>query len=109
MAAIEPWYGVRLVYQLAGSARQHYEERVIVVRAEDFDNAIARAEALSKQNYEFETTIYVGYAMAFNIVDEQGETLPEGVEVFSLMRESELQPEAYLDRFHDTGNECAKK
>lgn len=102
----EPWYGVRLVYRLTGSPRQSYEERVIIVRAESFNEAIAKAEEYSRK-YESDTTQYLGYAMAFHIFDENGPSLGEGVEVFSLIRESDLDPKAYIDRFHDTGNECA--
>jgi hypothetical protein len=28
-----------------------------------------------------------------------------GIELFSLLRESDLEPSAYLDHFHDTGTE----
>ena len=100
----EPWYGVRLVYRHLGSVPS-YEERVLIVRANDSDSAIARAEQLSRQNYESETTVYTDYAMAFNIFDEDRDCLPEGVEVFSLIRKSNLDADAYLDRFHDTGSE----
>jgi hypothetical protein len=34
-----------------------------------------------------------------------GDTLSDGAEVFSLMRASDLEPEAYIDRFFDTGLE----
>jgi hypothetical protein len=107
MTNFEPWYGVRLVYRLTGGSRQAYEERVVIVRAESGDDAIAQVECLSKE-YESETTEYVGCAMAFNIFDETGPALGPGTEVFSLIRCSELKPSDYLDRFHDTGNECAR-
>ena len=107
MENTEPWYGVRLVYRLTGTSRQAYEERVIIVRAESDDDAIAKAETHSKE-YESETTEYVGYAMAFHLFDQDGPCLGPGTEVFSLIRKSELHPEEYLDRFHDTGNECAR-
>lgn len=103
----EPWYGVRLIYQLTGAARKAYEERIIIIRADSEDAAIAQAE-MNSQDYESETTFYTGYAMAFNIVDENGPSLGSGVEVFSLIRESELDIDGYLDRFHDTGNECCR-
>lgn len=103
----EPWYGVRLVYRLTGGSKPAYEERVILVRADTDDDAIAQAELYSK-DYECETTEYTGYAMAFNIFDEHGPSLGPGVEVFSLIRRSELDVDAYLDRFHDTGNECCR-
>jgi hypothetical protein len=102
----EPWYGVRLVYRHTGFSQPTYEERVLLVRAASFDEAITKAEQLSK-DYEGETTTYVGYAMAFHVADENGPCIGEGVEVFSLMRTSDLDVDAYLDRFHDTGNERA--
>jgi hypothetical protein len=104
----EPWYGVRLVYRLTGSAEPAYEERILIVRAVDSDDAIARAEQISRDAYESETTIYSDYAMAFNIFDENGDSLGDGVEVFSLIRKSRLDVGDYLDRFHDTGAECAR-
>lgn len=107
MANPEPWYGVRLIYRLNGLSRPAYEERIIIVRAESDNYAIAEAEKYSK-DYESDTTEYTGYAMAFHIFDENGPCLGPGTEVFSLIRQSELAPNAYLDRFHDTGNECAR-
>lgn len=104
----EPWYGVRMVYRLTGTAANAYEERVLIVRAADFDSAVSRAEQISRDDYENETTTYTGYATAFHIFDENGDTLGEGVEVFSLIRKSELDVNEYLDRFHDTGDECAR-
>ncbi len=77
------------------------------MRADSDDAAIAKAEQYSKE-YECETTLYTGYAMAFNIFDEDGPTFGPGVEVFSLIRHSDLDVDAYLDRFHDTGNECSR-
>ncbi len=103
----EPWFGVRLIYQLTGASRKAYEERVVIVRANSEDTAIAQAEIYS-QDYESDTTRYTGYAVAFNIFDENGPTLGAGVEVFSLIRQSELDVDAYLDRFHDTGSECCR-
>jgi hypothetical protein len=79
---------------------------VLIVRAKSFADAVHQAEQYSK-DYEHETTRYLGYAMAFHIFDEDGPCLGPGVEVFSLMRESDLNDDDYLDRFHDTGNECA--
>lgn len=104
----EPWYGVRLLYQLTGTKDLAYEERIVIVRAQDAEAAIAVAEEKSRSSYENSSTRYIGYAMGFNIFDEHGDSLGEGVEVFSLIRKSELDAEAYIDRYHDTGNECAR-
>lgn len=104
----EPWYGVRLVYQLICEDGPAYEERILIIRASGSDDAIEQAERLSRETYESESTTYTGYAMAFNVVDEDGETLPPGVEVFSLIRKSELNADDYLHTFHDTGKERAR-
>lgn len=103
----EPWYGVRIVYRLTGVSDPAYEERIVIVRAESFDDAIARAEKLSRENYESDSIVSTGYAMAFHIFDAARDSLSEGVEVFSLIRRSPLDTPEYLDRFHDTGNEFA--
>jgi hypothetical protein len=103
----EPWYGVRLIYRVTFASRRAYEERVIIVPAESDVEAIRKAEQFSKE-YESETTEYIGYATAFHILDENGPCLGPGTEVFSLIRESELDPDAYLERFYDTENECAR-
>ncbi len=104
----EPWYGVRLVYRLTGSAEPAYEERLLLVPAVNSAAAIARAERISRDTDESDTAIYTEYAMAFNIFDEHGDSLGDGVEVFSLIRKSELNVADYLDRFHDTGTECTR-
>lgn len=107
MANPEPWYGVRLIYRLTGLSRPAYEERVIIVRAESDDDAIAEAERHSTE-FESDTVEYIGYAMSFHIFDENGPTLGPGTEVFSLIRHSELGPNEYLNRFHDTDNELTR-
>ena len=104
----EPWYGIRLIYKVTGLGKPAYEERVIIVRADSFDDAVRVAERYSKDRYESESTQYLGYATAFHIFDEDGPCLGPGVEVFSLIRESDLDVDDYLDRFHDTGSECTR-
>jgi hypothetical protein len=44
---------------------------------------------------------YTGLAQAYLLFDEVG----DGAEVFSLLRTSNLDPDAYLDRYFDTGHE----
>jgi hypothetical protein len=104
----EPWYGVRLIYRMTGCTKPAYEERILIIRADGADAAILRAERLSRDSYESDTTVYTGYAMAFHILDEDGGSLGDGVEVFSLIRGSGLDVNDYLDRFHDTGREFTR-
>lgn len=73
-------------------------------RAGSADEAIGRAEA---EAHEYAALIseapstYTGLAQCYRLVDAPG----DGAEVFSLMRHSKLKPDAYLDRFFDTGSE----
>jgi hypothetical protein len=94
------WYGVRCIFK--GHDDSAYEERVTLWRAESFEHAIERAEAEAvayAANVDFE---YLGLAQAF---DTKAVRITNGAEVFSLIRNSSLQPRDYLDRFFDTGTE----
>ena len=78
-----------------------YEERITVWRATSLTDAIARGESDAA---EYATDIdgeYVGLAQAYHLTNDLG----DGAEVFSLIRDSPLDPDAYVDRFFDTGVE----
>lgn len=96
------WYGVRCVF------RHHelgvYEERLTLWRATSLDEAVSRGE-LEAQEYcaDLDGVEYVDFAEAYRMFGEPG----EGVEVFSLMRESGLPAGEYVGRFFATGAERA--
>ena len=100
----EPWYGVRLLFRHRQPGGQAYEERILIVRAESHAEAILKAEC-DAEDYKSDKTEYLHFASSFHIFDEQGPCLGPGVEVFSLIRKSELEPDAYLTRYFDTGEE----
>ncbi|MFE2061514.1 hypothetical protein ACFXDH_03800 [Streptomyces sp. NPDC059467] len=94
------WYGVRCVFR--HPALGVYEERVTLWTARSFDEAIARAETEAREYCEvLEDVEYADFAEAFRMDEVPG----EGVEVFSLMRESELPRGEYVRRFFATGDE----
>ncbi|AVT41697.1 hypothetical protein C6W10_21585 [Plantactinospora sp. BB1] len=97
------WFSVRCVFRAgSGPAGQLYEERLTLWRVGGFDEAIAEAEAEAiEYAAEQPDVIFAGLAQAYRLFDEPG----HGAEVFSLIRESELDPQAYLTRFFDTGAE----
>ncbi|MEV4754349.1 hypothetical protein AB0J86_04420 [Micromonospora sp. NPDC049559] len=97
------WFTVRCVFQVGSDpASQVYEERLTLWRARSFDQAIALAEAEALEYVADQPGMtFAGLAQAYRLFDE-----PEhGAEVFSLIRESGLDPQAYLTRFFDTGRE----
>lgn len=69
-------------------------------QASSLDEAIARAE-IEAAEYAGADDRYLGLAQAFALADEPG----DGVEVYSLIRDSELEPTGYLDTLFDTGTE----
>jgi hypothetical protein len=94
------WFGVRCIFRW--SQPPTYEERITLWRAESLDDAIARAEADAAAYAARLGSEYLDIAQAYWIGPEQP---VHGSEVFSLMRDSELEPDDYLDSFYDTGQE----
>jgi hypothetical protein len=108
----QAWFGVRCFFEWQGpgeSLRRIYEERVLLWRATDFGDAIAKAEAEAEEYVAIREASdpgpqrYLAMAQAYQLSewDEPG----DGIEVFSLLRESNLTPGKYLTRFFDTGHE----
>lgn len=78
-----------------------YEERITLWQANSIDQAIelAEEEALT---YASEDMEFLGFSQAFALIH----LIPaNGIEIFSLLRESDLEPKQYLNTFFDTGFE----
>jgi hypothetical protein len=93
------WFGVRGVFRTAPDI---YEERVTLWRADSLDQAIELAEAEAREYVAGSDAQWCGLVQAYRLSDDPQ---AQGAEVFSLMRTSDLEPSAYLDRFFDTGAE----
>lgn len=79
-----------------------YEERITLWRANDIDEAIALAE-VEAQSYAAESEVeYLEYCQAYALFED---VEASAVEVFSLLRDSDLEPSQYLNTFFDTGTE----
>jgi len=97
------WFAVRCIVRFAETADRPalFEERITLWRDTTMEAAIERAEA---EVLEFAANTdgeALGFAQAYALLDAPG----DGQEVFSLMRDSELGNDDYLDRFFDTGKE----
>jgi hypothetical protein len=79
-----------------------YEERLTLWHAPDPDAATesARSEA-SDYASSLAGCVFTGLIQTYELYGEPG----QGAEVFSLMRDSSLAADDYLDRFFDTGDE----
>lgn len=96
------WTAVRCIFRsTAADGAQIYEERVTIWQERDIDNAIEEAEREADAYAADADAEFVGLAQAYVLADRPG----HGAEVFSLMRDSVLDPDTYVDRFFDTGTE----
>jgi len=78
-----------------------YEERITLWRAKNIEDAIEKAEKEADE-YASENMEFLGYSQAYALF----ESVPiDGIEIFSLLRESNLAPKEYVDAFFDTGRE----
>lgn len=102
-------YSVRCIFLWAPRADQKakylYEERITLWRAESIDHAIELAEE-EAEAYATDGDAFLHFLQAYALYDE---ILASGVEAFSLLRESDLEPDAYIDAFFDTGAERERK
>ena len=101
----ERWYSARCVFcQERPGQSNLYEERVILINAGSEEQAIRiaeeEAEAYVADNNE--GWFYTGFLDLFHLFDA---SVGHKIEVFSLMRTSDLKVRDYLDRYFDTGSE----
>ena len=101
------WYAAKTVCKHQsvedGIPKTLFEERVVLLQAADFNDAVAKGE-LEAQEYcrSIENVTYIRYINVYRLC---ADVVGHGTEIFSLMRESELSDSDYLDHFHDDGKE----
>lgn len=98
------WYGAKSVFAhddiSARQGRPCFEERVVLLRARDEEDAIHLAEE-EAEAYASASTRYLGYVNVFRISDP---SISDRTEVFSIMRSMDLSDKDYLDRYYDDGS-----
>lgn len=102
------WYGARTVYNVGktNTKLNLYEERVVVLKAISFSDAILKAEKEAQDYADSDSEVkYLGYVNVFKLFDDK---IKNNTEVYSLMRENNLEENEYLDNFFDTGLEKTK-
>ncbi|MDQ3686622.1 MAG: DUF4288 domain-containing protein [Acidobacteriota bacterium] len=104
----EPWYAAKCIFlhaETSGGHKQMYEERIILLRARSFDEAIDRTEKEAEEYCnDLDGSKYVGYVDVFHLTEGK---VGDGAEIFSSMRRSDLQPKEYLNQFYpDEPDNC---
>ncbi len=103
------WFSVRchFLFQDPTSAKDMnlYEERITLWRSDSAEEAIALAEDDANRyasGFEDFPVDYLWLAQSYYLADSLG----SGAEVYSLCRDSDRTPAAYLAEFFDTGTEA---
>jgi len=101
------WYSAKCVFRhrahVADLHKFVYEERVIVLRADDLNEAVRRAEDEAKQYAtSLEGVEFTGFVAAYDTGEDE---ITDLTEVYSILRDSDLQSDAFLDRYYDDRSE----
>ncbi len=101
------WYSAKTVYRhrlvQEGVTKKVFEERVVLFHAANFEDAIAKAEIEAKRYCSaVENVVSLDFASVYYFPEE---TVGNGSEIYSLMRDSNLSDMEYLSRFHEDGHE----
>lgn len=105
------WYGAKMIFKHIGVSncvkKNLYEERIILVQAVSFNDAIKEAELEATEYISYDdSTKYLEFVNVFKLDEE--DKIGNRTEVYSIMRESDLESNDYLDKFYDTGFEKTK-
>lgn len=96
---ISGWTTVRTLYQYVG--RQVYLEQISLWTTRDWPEALRRAESMTGQLTldTLHDAEYLQIAQGFLLFDE----VENGAELFSLMRRTDLDADAYIDKTFQSG------
>jgi hypothetical protein len=96
---MEHWFAVRHVVR-NGRA---FEERITLWSADSFNAAIETARREAERYAKLDASwVLLDLFQAYEVGDDE---FADGSEVFSLIRESDLEPDEYIERFFATGTE----
>jgi hypothetical protein len=98
-------FSVRCIFKWSQRVDQKlkylYEERITLWQAENIEQAIELAENEASE-YSDESCEFLGFSQAYAKFELSQEN---GIEIFSLLRESNMEPKEYLKSFFDSGFE----
>ena len=79
-----------------------YEERITLWKAKDADSALKKSEKEAIRYAKESGNKYLGFIQSYWLFDD---IEVDGIEVFSLLRESDFSPKKYIDTHFNTGSE----
>lgn len=106
----EPWYTARCLFShkdIPGCKKYVYEERVLLIKADNEDQAFEKALADAKKYASADPNVeFTGQVDLFHLYDEK---LEDGTEVYSVMNESPMEKFDYIKRFYLRGKYVGKE
>ncbi|MCF7830821.1 DUF4288 domain-containing protein [Candidatus Gracilibacteria bacterium] len=106
----QEWYSVKCIFGIYGKKTDKiwgYEERIILVRAKSFKEAVELAEKEARkycEDYESNDKYfeYENFISVFHLFDGK---ICNFAEIYSLIRSSDLERDEFLDKYYDDGSE----
>src|SRR3954466_8999896 len=106
MKTEQPWYAARCLFEHRSTPGRTgvpcYEERVVVVRARSFGEAIRKGESEAKRYAGTGPgSRYLGFIEVFHLF---AAALKNGTEVFSVMRSKAMSEARFIKTYYDDGS-----
>lgn len=107
----EPWYAVKFLFLHSDlklrNGKNNFEERIILVKAKNFDDAFNKTEKEAIEYCEELVGVeYLNFCNAYHIAESRIDDLTE---IYSLITASDLDQNNYIKNHYDTGGEITKK
>ena len=101
----QAWYSAKSLFHHRDLSKRNrnpaYEERITLVRARSFAEALRKGEAEARRYARvFESTDYLGFTSVFQLFASR---LKDGTEIYSVMRTLKVSRERFVTRYHDDG------
>ena len=105
------WFSAKCIFRHLRTdgdvEKTFYEERFALIQAENFDAAVIAAEQDAEAySADIENCRFLGFTDIFQLGSK---AIGHRTEFYSLLRESDLGENEYLDRFYDTGMERSRE
>lgn len=107
----EPWYAVKCIFLHNDlkyrNGKNNFEERILLVKAISFEDAIEKAEKEALEYCEDLNDVeYLNFCNAYHIAESK---IMDLTEIYSLITTSNLDKNEYIKRYYDTGGELTQK
>jgi hypothetical protein len=99
------WFSAKCLFQHRDLSRQQkkpcYEERITLVRARSFSEALRRGESEARRYSKGLGTVdYLGFITVYKLFESR---MKDGAEVYSVLRSIKVPKKTFITRYYDDG------